>query len=86
MYGENCKFSCLVNCVDLICDYEMGVCNGCKNGFKGNYCELNIILLIVLIGNRFFFKRVFLNFCVNEIFGSYNEIFDRCLIKYILVF
>lgn len=32
-------FNCLVNCFDIICDYVIGKCNGCRKGFKENYCN-----------------------------------------------
>lgn len=37
-YGVNCT-KCPDNCLDEICQLQIGHCFDCKHGFKGDMCE-----------------------------------------------
>lgn len=37
-YGENCA-KCPDNCLNDDCDFQIGQCFDCKDGFSGEMCE-----------------------------------------------
>lgn len=37
-YGENCR-KCPDNCLNDTCQFQIGHCFGCKDGFQGEMCE-----------------------------------------------
>lgn len=46
-YGENCT-KCPGNCLND-CQFQIGHCFGCKDGFKGDMCEEGMKLLDILM-------------------------------------
>lgn len=44
-YGENCR-KCPNNCLNDTCQFRIGHCFGCKDGFQGEMCEEGKKLLV----------------------------------------
>lgn len=43
-YGENCT-ECPDNCLNDTCQFQIGHCFGCKDGFQGGMCKEGVKLL-----------------------------------------
>lgn len=47
-YGDNCT-KCPDNCLNDTCQFQIGHCFGCNDGFKGEMCEEGMKLLDILM-------------------------------------
>ena len=52
--GEECQYSCPLNCLDLICDQKTWKCSGCQNGYSRQECEITkASAVVVTTGQNF---------------------------------
>ena len=52
-YGEDCQYSCPLNCLDLNCDQTTGSCNGCKDRYHGQHCQLELTTDVITTGYNY---------------------------------
>nr|XP_022296023.1 uncharacterized protein LOC111105862 isoform X2 [Crassostrea virginica] len=50
-YGDLCQYRCPHHCLDLICDQTKGTCECCQDGYKGQWCELEVTTTVVNTGD-----------------------------------